>query len=111
MGERQNVVWGILFGVGAGALWGLVFLAPELVRGFGPIHLTAGRYLAYGLIAGLLIWPRWTRLRSRLSRTEWLELSRLALLGNTLYYIFLASSVQLGGVAITSLVSDFYPSP
>lgn len=31
---------GIACGAGAGALWGLVFLAPELVEGFGPVQLS-----------------------------------------------------------------------
>lgn len=109
MADRRSIILGILFGMSAGALWGLVFLAPELVRGFGPLHLTAGRYVAYGSIALLLILPRWRRLSEHLGRGEWLHLSGLALLGNTLYYILLASAVQLGGVAITSLVIGFLP--
>ena len=44
-------------GVGAGALWGLVFLAPELASDFSPLMLTIGRYLCYGLIAAALAAP------------------------------------------------------
>ena len=42
----RNTILGIGCGVGAGALWGLVFLAPELVREFSPLQLSAARYLA-----------------------------------------------------------------
>lgn len=100
---------GVLCGAGAGALWGLVFLAPELARAFDPLQLTVGRYLAYGLIALLLVAPRWKALVSRLDRQEWVALGWLALAGNTLYYILLSGAVQMGGIAMTSLVVGFLP--
>jgi drug/metabolite transporter (DMT)-like permease len=100
---------GIGCGMGAGALWGLVFLAPELARDFPPLWLAAGRYLAYGLIAAALIGPKLGTLRARIGRREWLGLAWLALTGNTLYYVLLSAAVQTGGVAMTSLVIGFLP--
>lgn len=100
---------GIAYGAGAGALWGLVFLAPELVRGFGPLQLSAGRYACYGLIAAALIAPRWRAIRGFVSRRQWVNLFWLALAGNTLYYILLSAAVQMGGIAMTSLVIGFLP--
>jgi len=100
---------GIACGAGAGALWGLVFLAPELVRAFTPLDLTIGRYLAYGAISALLIAPRWRALFGRVGRDGLVALCWLALAGNTLYYILLASAVQTGGIAMTSLVIGFLP--
>lgn len=96
-------------GAAAGAFWGLVFLTPELVRDFTPGQLAAGRYLAYGLIAALLIAPRLRSLLPRLGWREWWALSWLSLLGNTLYYVLLAQAVQLGGMAMTALVIGFLP--
>lgn len=107
--QHQHLLPGLACGLGAGALWGLVFLAPELVRDFSPLELTVGRYLAYGLIAGLLLLPRWSALMSRLPKGQWLHLAWLALTGNTLYYILLSSAVQTGGIAMTSLVIGFLP--
>lgn len=95
--------------MGAGALWGLVFLAPELVREFGPLQLSIGRYLCYGLIAAALIAPRWRSLAAHVHRPQWLSLVWLAFAGNTLYYILLSSAVQTGGIAMTSLVIGFLP--
>lgn len=109
MTGNGRMMAGIASGAGAGALWGLVFLAPALVRGFGPLHLAAGRYLAYGLFAAILIAPRWRDLRGRFGRREWLALAWLSLLGNCLYYVLLASAVQLGGIAMTSLVIGLLP--
>lgn len=100
---------GIACGIGAGALWGLVFLAPELTRDFSPLQQTIGRYLAYGLLSAALLAPRWKALAPHLGRREWIALGWLALAGNTFYYILLSSAVQLGGIAMTSLVVGFIP--
>lgn len=109
MRDRESTLIGIICGAGAGALWGLVFLAPELASAFSPLELTIGRYLAYGAISALLIAPRWRVLTPRLGRREWLALGWLALAGNTIYYILLSSAVQMGGIAMTSLVIAFLP--
>lgn len=107
--SNSGILVGILCGMGAGALWGLVFLAPELARAFSPLQLTIGRYLAYGLLSAALIAPRWGTLRASLGPREWMALGWLSLCGNTLYYILLSSAVQLGGIALTSLVIGFMP--
>ncbi len=100
---------GIACGMGAGALWGLVFLAPELVRSFTPLQLAIGRYLAYGVIAVLLIAPRWRSVVGAVRPAEWLSLLWLSLAGNTLYYVLLSMAIQQGGIATTSLVIGFLP--
>ena len=107
--SNTGILVGILCGMGAGALWGLVFLAPELARAFSPLQLTIGRYLAYGLLSVALIAPRWRTFSTGLGRREWLALGWLSLCGNILYYILLSSAVQLGGIALTSLVIGFMP--
>lgn len=100
---------GVASGMGAGALWGLVFLAPALVRDFTPLQLAAGRYLAFGLASAALIGGRWRSLLAVLERRDWLWLVALALTGNTLYYVLLSTAVQQGGIAMTSLVIGFLP--
>lgn len=107
--EPSATLAGVSYGVGAGALWGLVFLAPELTPGFGSLELTIGRYLCYGLIAAALIAPRWRAIAAKLSRRDWWTLVWLGLAGNTIYYILLAGAVQTGGIAMTSLVIGFLP--
>ena len=106
---NNRTMLGIACGMDAGALWGLVFLAPELVRDFTPLQLAIGRYLAYGLIAAVLIAPRWRTLAPAIRRREWIALVWLSLAGNTLYYVLLSSAVQTGGIAMTSLVIGFLP--
>ena len=107
--SSNTILRGILFGALAGAAWGLVFLAPELTREFSPWQLSAGRYLAYGVFAAILIAPRLRGVTARLGLPEWRALVWLSLLGNVVYYVFLASAVQLGGMAMTSLVIGFLP--
>lgn len=48
---------GIANGIAAGALWGVVFLAPAVLSHFSAVQLSAGRYLVYGLIAVVLLAP------------------------------------------------------
>ncbi|WP_132387501.1 DMT family transporter [Novosphingobium sp. PhB165] len=108
-GGARSTLLGVLCGVGAGALWGLVFLAPELARAFSPLELTIGRYLCYGAISALLLAPRWKSITAHLSREAWIALVWLALAGNTLYFVLLANAVQIGGIAMASIVVGFLP--
>ena len=39
------MIRGIVAGLAAGALWGLVFVAPRMAPGFSPVDLTAGRFV------------------------------------------------------------------
>lgn len=105
----MSISLGIIAGIVAGAFWGLVFLAPELTRGFTPIQLSAGRYVAYGLIAALLVTRSWHRLFQRLGWREWRALAWLSLAGNLIYYFFLAKAVQTGGIAMASIVIGLLP--
>lgn len=107
--DGRGIGAGVLAGMGAGALWGLVFLAPELARAFSPVQLAVGRYLAYGVIAAMLLAPRWRATTRGLAARDWAALGWLALMGNTAYYVLLSTAVQTAGIAITSLVIGFLP--
>ncbi|MFP3648971.1 EamA family transporter, partial [Paraburkholderia sp. SIMBA_054] len=80
-------------------LWGLVFLAPQLLRDFTPLQMSVSRYLAYGLIAMLVLAPRWRRAVAPMQAADWWTLARLSLLGNLLYYVLLGTAVQWAGGA------------
>ena len=107
---RNNpMALGIANGVAAGALWGVVFLAPAVLQSFNALQLSAGRYLVYGLIAVALLLPRWKRLAPRLGRAEWFGLLWLSLAGNLVYFLLLATAVQWAGGAAASLIVGLIP--
>ena len=103
------MLFGVLCGLGAGALWGLVFLMPAWLSGFTPLELAAGRYSAYGAMAFALMLPRLPSLLGRLRRTDYRALLWHALSGNIVYYVLLALAVQYSGVAPTSLIIGMLP--
>jgi drug/metabolite transporter (DMT)-like permease len=100
---------GVLCGLLAGALWGMVFIVPELLSAFTPLEMAVGRYTAYGAIAFGLMLPRLGRLVGRLDRSDYLAMLRHALSGNIIYYMLLALGVKLAGVAPTSLIIGVLP--
>ncbi len=109
MTTSRNLLLGLLCGVIAGAFWGGVFLAPKLLADFTPLQATAGRYLAYGLAAAVLLAPSWKAVMARMDGRDWRDLLLLSLLGNLIYYVGLALAVQSAGVALASLVIGLLP--
>jgi drug/metabolite transporter (DMT)-like permease len=100
---------GVLCGLLAGAMWGMVFIVPELLAAFSPLEMAVGRYIAYGLIACGLMASRLPGLLRRLERSDYVALLRHALSGNIVYYMLLALGVKLAGVAPTSLIIGVLP--
>lgn len=107
--EHHNLGRGIACGMGAGALWGLVFLAPELIRNFTPLEMASGRYVLYGLFAAAMVAPRWRVLSHTIPLRTWWTLTWLSFAGNTAYYVLLSSAVKNGGITTTTLVIGFLP--
>ena len=89
-------------------MWGLVFVGPLLLPEYPPALHTFGRYLAFGLIALPLAWLDRARLR-QLTRADWLEALKLALVGNIIYYLFLSSAVQRAGAPLPTMVIGTLP--
>jgi drug/metabolite transporter (DMT)-like permease len=99
---------GTLFALAAGLLWGLVFVTPLLLPDTPPALLSAGRYLAFGLIALPLAWLDRRNLRG-LTRADWLEAAKLSLVGNLLYYLCLASAIQRAGAPLPTMIIGTLP--
>jgi len=99
---------GLIAALGAGLLWGLVFLAPLVLGDYPGFMLAVGRYLAFGMLALALAWFD-RRTLGQLSRADWLEATRLALVGNLLYYATLASAIQLAGAPLPTLIIGTLP--
>jgi drug/metabolite transporter (DMT)-like permease len=100
---------GVAYGVLAGAIWGFIFLGPRLLPDFSPVLLSCGRYLMYGLVSLAVAMPSARGLWSRLTRADLIALVKLALVGNLLYYVLIATAVQMVGVGPSSLIVGVLP--
>jgi drug/metabolite transporter (DMT)-like permease len=99
---------GTLFALGAGLMWGLVFVGPLLLPEYPAALLSFGRYVAFGVIALPLAWADRGRL-AELERADWAEAARLGLVGNIVYYLFLASAIQHAGGPLPTMIIGTLP--
>ena len=104
-----GMVLGLLFALGAGLMWGLVFVAPVMLPGYAPALLTVGRYLAFGLLAVPLALLLDRRALRELRPTDWWEAARLSLVGNFLYYLCLSGAIQRAGAPLPTMVIGTLP--
>mgnify|MGYP001288019920 CR=1 FL=1 len=106
---RTDTMWtGTLFALAAGLMWGLVFVGPLLLPEYPAALQSFGRYLAFGLIALPLAWLDRATLRT-LTRADWIEAGKLALVGNIVYYLFLASAIQRAGGPLPTMIIGTLP--
>ena len=99
---------GTLLALAAGLLWGLVFIGPLLLPEYPAALLSFGRYVAFGLVALPLGWADRARL-AELDRADWIEAARLGLIGNIVYYLFLASAIQRAGAPLPTMIIGTLP--
>ncbi|SFC12350.1 EamA-like transporter family protein [Polaromonas sp. OV174] len=106
---------GIVAGLAAGALWGLVFVAPRMLTmgegGYASVDLTAGRFAVYGLVAAavmLLGLPGFRRRRLPTLRQAWAALG-MSLLGFSGYYLLLVLAIRDAGTEVPTLIIGTIP--
>ena len=94
-------------GLAAGALWGLVFVAPHMVTGLSAVDFAAGRFLAYGAFSAALmasmrgaVWPTGRQMLVALG---------LSVLGFTGYYLLLVLAIEDAGTEVPSLIVGTIP--
>lgn len=97
-----------MFALVAGVMWGFVFVGPLLLPEYPAALQVFGRYLAFGLIAVPLAWMDRLEL-ARLTRADWLEALKLAVIGNLLYYMCLASAIQRAGGPLPTMIIGTLP--
>ncbi len=108
MPHRTALLTGTAFALAAGLMWGTVFVLPLLLPGYPAALQSFGRYLAFGLIALPLAWLDRERLR-QLTAADWLEALKLAMVGNIVYYLFLAASIQHAGAPLPTMIVGTLP--
>lgn len=99
---------GLVAGLAAGALWGLVFVVPRMTPGLSPVDLTAGRFISFGLMAGLAMLFTW-RSHSWPTARQALTALAMSLLGATGYYLLLAQSIVYAGTEVPTLIIGTIP--
>ena len=99
---------GILAGLAAGALWGLVFVVPRMVPGLSAVDIAAGRFVSFGLVSALaMLFVLRTRRRPTLNQA--LAALGLSVLGFTGYYLLLALAIQDAGTEVPTLIIGVIP--
>jgi drug/metabolite transporter (DMT)-like permease len=98
---------GILAGLAAGALWGLVFIAPRMAPGLSGLDLTAGRFVSYGALSFVMMllmrtsaWPTGRQAGAALG---------MSVLGFTGYYLLLVYAIRDAGTEVPSLIIGTIP--
>ena len=103
---------GILAGLAAGALWGLVFVAPRMLEmgagGYSSIDLTAGRFAVYGVVAAGVMLAGLRNRRLPTLRQAWAALL-MSVLGFSGYYLLLVLAIRDAGTEVPSLVIGTIP--
>ncbi len=103
---------GVLAGLAAGALWGLVFVAPRMLDmgegGYSSVDLTAGRFAVYGVVAALMMLLGWRSRRLPTLRQAGAALV-MSVLGFSGYYLLLVLSIRDAGTEVPSLVIGTIP--
>lgn len=99
---------GLLCALGAGLVWGLVFVAPLMLGDYPGLVLSFGRYLGFGLIVLVPAFLDRRRIGA-LTRADWSAALKLSLVGNILYYAALASAIQLADAPLPAMLIGTLP--
>ena len=96
-------------GLGAGAMWGLSFIAPLLVSPYTAFDVTAGRYIVFGVASAVILLATRRDVLRATSAADWRIALWLGLLGYVVYYLLVAFAVQLAGTTLPALVVGCLP--
>ncbi len=103
---------GVLAGLLAGALWGLVFVAPRMLAmgtgGYSSVDLTAGRFAVYGAAAAAVMLLGLGRRRWPTAREAGAALL-MSVLGFSGYYLLLVLAIRDAGTEMPSLIIGTIP--
>lgn len=110
-GREPGWLGGVAAGLSAGALWGLVFVAPEVVPHFGAVDLAVGRFVACGLFSVLLLLgPGLLGRRLHLPTLAQAGAALgLSVLGYTGYYLLLVLAIAGAGPVLPTLIIGTIP--
>lgn len=99
---------GILAGLAAGALWGLVFVMPRMLGGFSSIDMASGRFVVYGAFSALVM-AVVRRGRPLPTPRQAAAALGLSVLGFTGYYTVLVFAIRDAGTQVPALMIGTIP--
>ena len=99
---------GVLAGLGAGALWGLIFVMPRMLGDYSGVDMTAGRFVAYGVLAACVMALGWRR-RPRPTLRQAGAALGLSILGFSAYFLLLVLAIQDAGTEVPTLIIGTIP--
>ena len=99
---------GVLLGVAAGALWGLIYIAPLIVPEYNPVLVALSRFIAFGVISLPFLAVFRRELRD-FSRADVWEAFRLPLFGNVLFYCLLTICIRMAGAPLAGMFMAVIP--
>lgn len=99
---------GIFAGLAAGALWGLVFVAPSMAPGLSAVDLVSGRFISYGL-GSLLVMALSRGPRSVPTLKQVGVAVGMSVLGFSGYYLLLVLAIRDAGVEVPTLIIGTIP--
>lgn len=99
---------GVLLGIAAGALWGLIYIAPLLVPQYNPVLVALGRFIAFGLVSLPFIWFLREDLK-RFSKADIIESFRLPFFGNVIFYSLITVCIRMAGAPLAGMFMAVIP--
>ncbi len=102
------MILGVLLGVAAGALWGLIYIAPLLLPEYNPVLIALGRFIAFGVVSlpCLLFFRQELR---KFTRADVIEAFRLPFFGNVVFYCLLTICIRLAGAPLAGMFMAVIP--
>lgn len=100
---------GIAFALGACFIWGLIFVVPQFMTGFGSIEIALGRYLFYGIISLLIFAKLALQGRCRYPLNIWTKAVCYSIMTSIGYYTWVVLALRFCSPAICALVLGISP--
>ena len=99
---------GVLFGIAACLIWGIVYVAPLILPDYNPVVIAMARYLIFGMLSAGLAVSQWRALRTFVA-ADWRRATALGVVGNIFYYWLLAEACQKAGASIAGAFTAMIP--
>lgn len=99
---------GLMYGVLACALWGLVYMVPLWLSQYDAMLIALARYAVFGAFSAVLLCFSGKYLK-QMTRSDCLSAIAIGVIGNLFFYWLLASAVQLAGAPVAGAFTAVIP--